>query len=54
VIFQNPVNKIVPCVQKQCQTANKRRILNMLKIKKEFIVTDDNKKKAVLLDIKTF
>jgi len=26
----------------------------MLKIKKEYIVTDDNKKKAVLLDIKTF
>ena len=29
-------------------------MLNMLKIKKEYIVTDDNKKKAVLLDIKTF
>ena len=29
-------------------------ILKMLKIKKEYIVTDDNKKKAVLLDIKTF
>ena len=26
----------------------------MLKIKKEYIVTDDNKKKAVLIDIKTF
>jgi len=26
----------------------------MLKIKKEYVVTDDNKKKAVLLDIKTF
>ena len=26
----------------------------MLKIKKEYVVTDDNKKKAVLLDIETF
>ncbi len=26
----------------------------MLKIKKEYVVTDDNKKKAVLVDIKTF
>lgn len=26
----------------------------MLKIKKEYIVTDDNKKKAVLVDIETF
>jgi len=26
----------------------------MLKIKKEYIITDDNKKKAVLIDIETF
>ena len=26
----------------------------MLNIKKEYIVTDDNKRKAVLIDIKTF
>jgi len=26
----------------------------MLKIKKEYIITDDNKKKAVLMDIETF
>ena len=26
----------------------------MLKIKKEYVVTDDNKKKAVLVDIETF
>lgn len=26
----------------------------MLKIKKEYVVTDDNKKKAVLIDIETF
>ena len=26
----------------------------MLEIKKEYIVTDDNKKKAVLIDIETF
>jgi hypothetical protein len=28
--------------------------LKMLAIKKEYIVTDDNKKKAVLIDIDTF
>ncbi|MCK4689215.1 MAG: hypothetical protein KAT41_02845 [Candidatus Marinimicrobia bacterium] len=26
----------------------------MLKIKKEYVVTDENKKKAVLIDIETF
>jgi len=26
----------------------------MLKVKKEYLVTDDNKKKAVLIDIETF
>ena len=26
----------------------------MLRIKKEYVVTDDNKKKAVLIDIETF
>jgi len=26
----------------------------MLKIKKEYIITDDNKKKAVLIDMETF
>ncbi len=26
----------------------------MLKIKKEYIITDDNQKKAVLIDIETF
>lgn len=26
----------------------------MLKIKKEYIITDDNQKKAVLMDIETF
>ncbi len=26
----------------------------MLKIKKEYVVTDDNKKRAVLIDIETF
>jgi len=26
----------------------------MLNIKKEYIVTDDNKKKAVLIDVRTF
>jgi PHD/YefM family antitoxin component YafN of YafNO toxin-antitoxin module len=29
-------------------------VLKMLAIKKEYIVTDDNKKKAVLIDIDTF
>ena len=26
----------------------------MLKIKKEYVITDNNKKKAVLIDLKTF
>jgi PHD/YefM family antitoxin component YafN of YafNO toxin-antitoxin module len=29
-------------------------VLEMLAIKKEYVVTDDNKKKAVLIDIDTF
>jgi len=29
-------------------------VLGMLKIKKEYIITDDNKKKAVLIDMETF
>jgi PHD/YefM family antitoxin component YafN of YafNO toxin-antitoxin module len=32
----------------------KREVLEMLAIKKEYVVTDDNKKKAVLIDIDTF
>jgi hypothetical protein len=32
----------------------KREVLEMLAIKKEYVVTDDNKKKAVLTDIDTF
>ena len=32
----------------------KREVLEMLAIKKEYIVTGDNKKKAVLIDIDTF
>lgn len=26
----------------------------MLRIRKEYVITDDNKKKAVLIDVKTF
>jgi len=48
------IQRTIPCVQKQCQIANRRRILKMLKIKKEYVVKDDNKKKAVLVDIETF
>ena len=29
-------------------------VLGMLKIRKEYIITDDNQKKAVLIDIETF
>jgi hypothetical protein len=32
----------------------KREVQEMLAIKKEFIVTNDNKKRAVLIDIDTF
>jgi len=31
-----------------------RRYLKMLDIKKEYVITDDNRKKAVLIDIETF
>ncbi len=31
-----------------------REVLEMLAIKREYVVTDDNKKKAVLIDIDTF
>ena len=44
--MQNDTENRSPC--------SRRRILKMLKIKKEYVVTDDNKKKAVLVDIKTF
>ena len=35
-------------------TAGEKGVLKMLAIKKEYVVTDDNKKKAVLIDIDTF
>jgi len=33
---------------------NERRYLQMFEIKKEYVVTDENKKKAVLIDMETF
>ena len=32
----------------------KEEVLGMLRIKKEYVITDDNQKKAVLIDVETF